>query len=107
MTINAYDELIEKLNEIGKSLDDIKVISIRFNKYNREKHYEFEYIKKIDNVNDLKEIQYYDGYGIQELYGYVVFNDNTWLEREEYDGSEWWEYRSIYKILEIIGSGKK
>lgn len=106
MNINAYDELIEVLNEIGKSLDDIKVISIRFDNYNREKNYELEYIK-IDNVNDLKEIQYYDGYGIQELYGYVVFNDNTWLEREEYDGSEWWEYRSIYKILEIIEREKK
>lgn len=95
MNINAYDELIEKLNEIGKSLDDIKLISIRFHNY------------KIDNVNYLKEIQYYDGFGIQELYGYVVFNDNTWLEREAYDGSEWWEYRSIYKILEIIWSEKK
>jgi hypothetical protein len=22
----------------------------------------------------------------------IVFNDNTWLERGEYDGSEWWNY---------------
>jgi hypothetical protein len=106
MTINAYDELIEKLNEIGKSLDDIKAISIRLNNFNREKNYELEYIK-IDDVNDLKEIQYYDGFGIQELFGYVVFNDNTWLEREAYEGSEWWEYRSIYKILEKIGEEMK
>ena len=23
----------------------------------------------------------------------IVFEDGTWLERGEYDGSEWWEYK--------------
>lgn len=23
----------------------------------------------------------------------IVFKDNTWLERQEYDGSEWWVHR--------------
>lgn len=23
----------------------------------------------------------------------VVFNDGSWLERNEYDGSSWWEYK--------------
>ena len=39
----------------------------------------------------LASIEYYNGYGGQELYGVVVFNDHTWLTRGEYDGSEWWE----------------
>lgn len=41
-------------------------------------------------LNNLKTVEYYEGYGMQELYGYVVFKDNTWLERHQYDGSEWW-----------------
>lgn len=39
----------------------------------------------------LASIEYHDGYGIQELYGVVVFNDHSWLTRGEYDGSEWWQ----------------
>lgn len=30
------------------------------------------------------------GYGSQELFGEVMFTDGTWLERDEYDGSENW-----------------
>ena len=41
-------------------------------------------------LNILESINYDEGYGMQELYGYVVFKDNTWLERYEYDGSERW-----------------
>jgi hypothetical protein len=25
----------------------------------------------------------------------IVFRDHTWLERDEYDGSEWWAYRCL------------
>ena len=39
----------------------------------------------------LASIEYYDGYGMQELYGVIVFNDHSWLTRGEYDGSEWWQ----------------
>lgn len=37
------------------------------------------------------DFEYNEGYGSQELYGYVVFTDGTWLSRGEYDGSEWWQ----------------
>jgi hypothetical protein len=45
-------------------------------------------------MNDLMSLDfdYDDGYGGQEIFGCVVFKDNTWLSRGEYDGSEWWEY---------------
>lgn len=36
--------------------------------------------------------QYDEGYGRQQLFGDVVFNDGSWLSRHEYDGSEWWHY---------------
>jgi hypothetical protein len=43
-------------------------------------------LKKLD-------FEYNDGYGCQNLFGFVWFTDGTWAEREEYDGSEWWEYK--------------
>ena len=27
----------------------------------------------------------------------IVFKDNTWIERHEYDGAEWWEYKETPK----------
>lgn len=41
-------------------------------------------------LTDLESICYNNGYGSQELFGIIVFKDGTWLERCEYDGSEWW-----------------
>jgi hypothetical protein len=35
--------------------------------------------------------EYYNGYGGQELDGIIWCEDDVWLTRGEYDGSEWWE----------------
>jgi len=37
-------------------------------------------------------------FGSQELGGIIVFNDGSWLERREYDGSEWWEFQQTPQI---------
>jgi hypothetical protein len=47
--------------------------------------------------------EYDDGFGTQFLYG-IIWYDNTWSERCEYDGSEWWEYREYPEIDASIGS---
>ena len=41
----------------------------------------------------LADQQYDNGYGSQEvaLDLIIVFKDSSYLEREEYDGSEWWQ----------------
>lgn len=46
-------------------------------------------------LNDLPEraVNYDSGYGSQEWFGWVSFKDGSWIEREEYDGSEWWEHK--------------
>ena len=38
----------------------------------------------------IEGLSYYDGYGGQELFGKVWLKEGIWLERGEYDGSEWW-----------------
>ena len=43
-----------------------------------------EFLNKLDFTYD-------DGYGEQLLFGTIWLDNNTWLERGEYDGSEWWE----------------
>lgn len=41
--------------------------------------------------------QFYDnGYGSAEVNeNLIVCGDDWWLERHEYDGSEWWEYKKM------------
>lgn len=44
---------------------------------------------------------YYDsGYGGQEYDGIIWYEDGTWSQRGEYDGSEWWELTRKPKIPE-------
>ena len=43
-----------------------------------------EFISKLD-------FEYDGGYGLQELFGMVWFNDGYWMDRYEYDGSESWD----------------
>lgn len=40
-------------------------------------------------LNEL-DFSYDSGYGGQELHGTVWFNSDAWMERQEYDGSEYW-----------------
>lgn len=42
----------------------------------------------------LNGVNYDNGYGMQYVTGFVVFEDGSWIEREEYDGSENWVVKS-------------
>jgi len=48
----------------------------------------------LDEVLSQLDFEYNNGYGGQNLFGYIWYKDGTWSERGEYDGSEWWEYMS-------------
>ena len=37
-------------------------------------------------------IMYFNGYGEQELFGYIWLEDGTWLNRYGYDGLEYWSH---------------
>lgn len=56
------------------------------------------FLKKID-------LKYNSGYGGQNLYGTIWYNDGlTWSQRGEYDGSEWYEFMEIPTIPdELLG----
>lgn len=57
-------------------------------------HTEKELSEFLNKIN----VEYDSGYGVQELFGTVWFTDNTWAERSEYDGSEWWEHKKLPEI---------
>lgn len=75
-------------------IDNVKWASVRCSYINlslkskRSKEDEEAFLK------GLRDIEYDDGYGSQELFGVVVFNDGRWLTRYEYDGSESWQLNS-------------
>ncbi len=46
--------------------------------------------ENMEQCLDNLDFEYDDGYGCQMLHGVIWFTDDTWAERDEYDGSEWW-----------------
>ena len=55
-----------------------------------------------DKFLDQLDYEYDNGFGGQELYGVIWYKDGTWSERGEYDGSEWWEYKSCPVIPDYL-----
>ena len=100
--MNALAELKSDLKAIGKTYEDIK--AFRFALLND--------IYKVDTLlkgttftkqlEPVLDIEYDDGFGFQKVFGTILFTDNTWLSREEYDGSEWWEFNSPPPIEYIL-----
>lgn len=101
--INAKDELIKAVVAVSR----IKCATISYNprydstyspinlRLGHSKHELNTFLSSID-------FEYDNGYGCQELCGTVWLNDNTWLERGEYDGSEWWDHHVCPNIPEEL-----
>ena len=54
-----------------------------------------------DFLNEL-DIDYDDGYGQQYVEGTIFYEDGTWSEREDYDGSEWWKHYKRPEVPEFL-----
>lgn len=48
-----------------------------------------------ENFLNKIDFEYDNGFGCQELFGTIWYEDGTWSSRGEYDGSEWWEYNFV------------
>ena len=54
-----------------------------------------EYEEFLNRMN----FDYDSGYGMQEILGTVwLMEEHTWLDRGEYDGSEWWNYNKCPQV---------
>ena len=118
-TSNITLKELENNNIVGDAIWDhvrrIKCVEIHCSKWNWEKddpdctskdillkagYSQKEFNKFLEEL----DFEYYNGYGSQELYGTIWFQDGespnphtsnidiigTWATRGEYDGSEWW-----------------
>ena len=84
MLINLKDETLEILNEHGKTWDDVEWIGSVSRNLTIDKN----------QFLILADREYNNGYGGNEVsLDLVVVGEDFWLERHEYDGSEWWEFR--------------
>lgn len=81
--MNLLLETIEILSENGKSPKDVLWVGTA------QVCTDWKNFKKAANV-------FYDnGYGSPKVaQDLIIVGDVWWLERHEYDGSEWWEFKS-------------
>jgi len=91
-TLNFLQETILELQEHNKTTEDVCWCG-------NEK---FGYF----NWNDFIEVanfEYYSGYGRAEIAkDLMVVGKDFWLERHEYDGSEWWEHHKCPEIPDSL-----
>lgn len=82
---NLLAETIAVLREYNKTLADIQWVG----------DFEGHYIP-VHRFIELANADYDGGFGSPKVpEDLVVCGDNWWLERGEYDGSEWWEYKTM------------
>lgn len=80
---NLWQETIDALKRHGKTWADVCFVC--------GDQYEVTNFETI-----ARNTNYDDGFGGQEIAKDLkVVGDNFWLERHEYDGSEWWEYKEL------------
>lgn len=86
--INFLKETLNSLRAYGKKPEDVEFVSDGIDSIT------FEEFSKI------ADFEYDNGYGLQEINGIlVIVGDNWWLERTEYDGLEWWSYKTRPKKI--------
>jgi len=83
-TINFLKETIETLTDNGKTPEDVLWCGYTAGYFTWE-----EFKEKAD-------FKYSNGFGGEEIdLDLLVVGKDFWLERHEYDGSEWWEFKSL------------
>ena len=87
--MNLLKETKQKLNMLGKNLEDIEWFGSPA----------YGYSDDISLFKNLSNIDYDDGFGAQEVAkDLVIVGKDFWLDRKEYDGSEWYEEHSSFTI---------
>lgn len=94
---NLLEETIEVLNKNGRIEEDVLWVG---RGYDTNK---FQWMKKNVLIKNTWEyfkqkanFLYYGGFGIEEIpMDLIVVGKDFWLERHSYDGSEWWEFKTM------------
>ena len=94
---NLLKETIEKLNQNNKKEEDVVCVYCKISSWDdyNDKEYKttFELFKKY------ADFLYDDGFGGNEIsLSLKIIGSDFWLERGEYDGSEWWDYKTFPNV---------
>lgn len=88
--MNLLEETVDVLGENGKGPDDVRWVQVH--PVNR-KPLSFGWAEFADLAT---KINYDNGFGGNEIsQSLKVVGNDWWLERGEYDGSEWWEFKTM------------
>lgn len=89
---NLWEETMRMLVAHGKTFENVEYVqgsNFGITKENFEKV--------------AKKSKYYSGFGAAKVAeDLVIVGDDWWLERHEYDGSEWWEYKETPKQINEV-----
>ena len=104
----------EELERILKHRNDVSIACADI--YTEEwgsDHQETHYVLKLnydkeqyDSFMESLNFEYDSGYGGQKLFGIVWLDNNSWLSRGEYDGSEWWDWNQYPEYPDSVKSLK-
>lgn len=91
---NLKEETIRELKNNGKTISDICWVAV-----NGLEISVADFLKESD-----KEYNDYFGGGRKVNESLIVVGKDWWLERNEYDSSQWWEFKTYPKRPEIMVS---
>ena len=113
--VNVFLEILSALEYADKNWDDISSLALKLERdlesglklTGRVLYSVSEIPTRVSTplweiIETIAGWSYDDGYGIQELEGVIVFNDGSWLQRVEYDGSEAWEYFKTPSVEDVV-----
>lgn len=85
--MNLKEETLEILEVNGKSKEDVRWVGGA------------DFSIPLSEFWTLADQEYDSGYGGQEVAeDLIVVGEDFWLERHEYDGAEWWEFKEMPTI---------
>lgn len=95
--INFLKETIRELEINGRTEADVLWVGRDYIKYSKYLDGErITYKNTWENFCANADFEYDDGYGGNEIpMDLIVVGKDFWLERHEYDGSEWWEFKEM------------
>ena len=86
---NLQKETLKILSENGKTWDDVVGVCCDDFQITKEQFWK------------LSNREYDNGYGGAEVaQDLMIVGADFWLERHEYDGAEWWEYKQMPNLAE-------
>lgn len=102
---NAKQEFLDQIEVRGLLCSEIRLASsdVVTHTFQLKQDYTDQELEQFLTRIDFK---YYQGPPYRNLLGFIWHTSNTWSERFDHDGIEWWEFREIPAIpVRLQGTG--